>query len=161
VSATGGSTNFVLHSQAIAKILNLGIGLKEFDEIQSQVPVIAKFKPSSRYTLYDYYKAGGVAASLQAIRAHLDVSAERVMGGTLGRRLLDKNRTRRRQDANIIHSTNAPLHKNGCFSILIRQSGTTRRLAVVKKSGVSSPSMFPPPGTRGASSIRKRKSWST
>jgi dihydroxy-acid dehydratase len=137
VSATGGSTNFVLHSQAIAKILNLGIGLKEFDEIQSQVPVIAKFKPSSRYTLYDYYKAGGVAASLQAIRAHLDVSAERVMGGTLGE-LLDRTDPQA-TDANIIHSTNAPLHKNGCFSILY--GNLAPKGCVVKKSGVE-PSMF-------------------
>jgi dihydroxy-acid dehydratase len=137
VSATGGSTNFVLHSQAIAKILNLGIGLKEFDDIQSQVPVIAKFKPSSRYTLYDYYKAGGVAASLQAIRAHLDGSAERVMGGTLGE-LLDRTDPQE-TDVNIIHSTDAPLHKNGCFSILY--GNLAPEGCVVKKSGVE-PSMF-------------------
>ena len=43
-SATGGSTNFVLHSMSIAKILGYPLDLKEFDRIQSQ-PVVNTRQP--------------------------------------------------------------------------------------------------------------------
>ena len=48
VSATGGSTNFVMHVMAIARAAGLEMDLKEFDAIQESVPVVAKFKPSSQ-----------------------------------------------------------------------------------------------------------------
>ena len=68
VSATGGSTNFVMHVMAIARAAGVPMDLKEFDAIQEQTPVIAKFKPSSPYNLTDYHRAGGVPGTLNAIR---------------------------------------------------------------------------------------------
>ena len=83
VSATGGSSNFVMHVLAIAKCAGIPLDLKEFDEIQKDVPVIAKFKPSSKYNLIDYGKAGGSGASLKTIREYLHTDVPVVMGGTL------------------------------------------------------------------------------
>ena len=51
--------------------MGIDFSLRRFDEIQANVPVIAKFKPSSRYNMYDYHKAGGVGATLKAIETHL------------------------------------------------------------------------------------------
>jgi dihydroxy-acid dehydratase len=137
VSATGGSTNFILHSQAIAKVLGLDIDLKELDRLLSIPPVVAKFKPSSKYNLLDYYNAGGVRATLSAIKNGLDLSAEHAMGGTLGEILAayDDGET----DRSVIGSADEPLHEGGCFSILY--GNLAPEGCAVKKSGVE-PSMF-------------------
>ena len=136
VSATGGSTNAVLHTMALAKAMKLDLDLQAFDNIQSSVPVIAKFKPSSNLNISDFHRAGGVPAALATLREHLDLDAELVMGGTL-REFLDTQTIP--VDRSIIHETSAPLHEKGCFAIL---HGNLAPLgAVVKKSGVE-PSMF-------------------
>jgi dihydroxy-acid dehydratase len=136
VSATGGSTNFVLHVMAIARAAGLALDMKELDAIQESVPVIAKFKPSSQYNLTDYHNAGGVLATLQAIRSHLDLDVPMAFGGTL-RQLLDQ--FRQPVDPNIIHTEQTALHPDGCFTILY--GNLAPKGAVVKKSGVD-PKMF-------------------
>jgi dihydroxy-acid dehydratase len=136
ISATGGSTNAVLHTLAIAKAMGSKLTLQDFDAIQASVPVIAKFKPSAKPNIYTYHQAGGVPAALHSIRSELDLDAKLAMGGTLGEYLRQADI---RIDRSIIHSMDDPLHEGGCFSIL---SGNLAPLgAVVKKSGVE-PSMF-------------------
>lgn len=139
ISATGGSTNAVMHVTALAEVLGLPLDLKEFDRIQESVPVVAKFKPSSRYNLSDYHKAGGVRGSLTVIRAFLNLQAPMAFGGTLGE-LLDRFAARKhRINYEIIHKPELALHENGCFAVLY---GNLAPLgAVVKKSGVD-PSMY-------------------
>ena len=136
VSATGGSTNAVLHTLALARAMGLNMTLADFDAMQASVPVIAKFKPSSGLNISDFHRAGGVPAVLLTLRDHLDCTAKLAMGGTLGE-FLDTARID--VDRNIIHTAEDALHKGGCFSVL---SGNLAPLgAVVKKSGVE-PSMF-------------------
>ena len=136
VSATGGSTNFVMHVMAIAKCAGIDLTLKDFDAIQESVPVIAKMKPSSQYNLWDYYQAGGVRASLQAIRDHLHLDVPMAFGGTL-RAMLDAFQGP--VDHEVIHTEENPLYPDGCFTILY--GNLAPRGAVVKKSGVD-PEMF-------------------
>lgn len=136
VSATGGSTNAQLHICALANVMGVDFSLREFDEVQKDVPVIAKFKPSSKYNISDYHKAGGVGATLKAIKRHLNLGAKLAMGGTLGEYLENYNR---KVNAEVIHSEDVPLYPNGCFSVLygnIAPGG-----CLVKKSGVV-PGMF-------------------
>lgn len=136
ISATGGSTNAVMHVTALARVLGLDMDLREFDRIQESVPVVAKFKPSSRYNLYDYHKAGGVRGSLTAIRECLNLQVPMAFGGTLGDML---ERFSGKINPEVIHSPEQALHEDGCFSIL--HGNLAPRGAVVKKSGVE-PSMF-------------------
>lgn len=136
-AATGGSTNFVIHALAITQVLDYPISLEEFDAIQAQVPVVAKFKPSSKYNLSDYHRAGGVAATLHAIRDHLDEDTKLVMGGTL-KDLLDRVDPTR-IDRTIIHTREEALHADGCFRVLYGNLAPNG--CVVKKSGVE-PSMY-------------------
>lgn len=136
VSATGGSSNFVMHVMAIAKCAEIDLDLKEFDEIQEKIPVIAKFKPSSQYNLIDYGKAGGSGASLKVIREFLNQDVPVVMGGTL-RDYLDHYD--REIDEKVIRPLSNPLHKDGCFTILYGNLAPDG--AVVKKSGVD-PEMY-------------------
>ncbi|OON88692.1 dihydroxy-acid dehydratase [Pyramidobacter sp. YE332] len=136
IAATGGSTNAQLHVCALAKVMGIKLDIGDFDAIQRDVPCIAKFKPSSKYNIYDYYKAGGVGATLKAIERHLDRAAKMAMGGTMGD-LLD--RFSRAVDPAVIHSESAPLYPDGCFAVLygnIAPGG-----CIVKKSGVD-PEMF-------------------
>ncbi|MDL2273901.1 dihydroxy-acid dehydratase [Oscillospiraceae bacterium OttesenSCG-928-G22] len=132
VSATGGSTNFVMHSQAIANILEYDIDLREFDSLQRSVPVIAKFKPSASPNILDYHNAGGVRATMRVIRDALDLDTETVMDGTWKDILAayDDSRT----DREIIRELSEPMHENGCFSVLY--GNLAPRGCVVKKSGV-------------------------
>jgi dihydroxy-acid dehydratase len=116
--------------------MGLNIGLKEFDEIQADVPVIAKFKPSSPHSIMDYGRAGGVGASLASIKNHLYLDVKLAAGGTLGEYLQNFNRPVNRK---IIRSADDPLHTNGCFAVLYGNLAPGG--CVVKKSGVE-PGMF-------------------
>lgn len=136
ISATGGSTNAVMHVTALARVLGLDMDLREFDRIQESVPVVAKFKPSSKYNLYDYHKAGGVRGSLTAIREHLNLQVPMAFGGTLGDMLENFSG---KINPEVIHSSKHALHEDGCFTIL--HGNLAPKGAVVKKSGVE-PSMY-------------------
>ena len=136
VSATGGSSNFVMHVMAIAKTAGIPLTLHEFDAIAESVPVIAKFKPSSKYNLSDWHRAGGVLGTLKAIRSHLHEDVPMAFGGTL-RALLDG--FTRPVDTKVIRTADNAYLPAGCFTILY---GNLAPLgAVVKKSGVD-PKMY-------------------
>lgn len=136
VAATGGSTNAQLHICALAHVMGIDMDLTTFDEIQRDVPCIAKFKPSSKFNMYDYYKAGGVGATMKAIESHLDLSARMVSGETVGEFLSHFNR---KVDPEIIHSVDDPLYPDGCFAVL--HGNLAPGGCIVKKSGVV-PEMF-------------------
>ena len=136
ITATGGSTNSQLHICALSRVMGLNIDMAEFDNIQKDVPVIAKFKPSSPYNITDYHKAGGVGGSLQAVRDYLNLDAKLATGGTLGE-YLDK--FARPVNPQVIHTTEKPLHSDGCFTILYGNLAPGG--SIVKKSGVE-PGMF-------------------
>lgn len=136
ISATGGSSNAQIHICALSHLMGKEISLKEFDEIQRDVPVIAKFKPSSDYSIYDYHKAGGVPATLAAIKRHLHLNEKLVFGGTLGEFLENFNG---KTDPAVIHSESDALYPNGCFAVLYGNLAPNG--CIVKKSGVES-SMF-------------------
>jgi len=59
VSATGGSTNAVLHFNAMAQELDIPLDISDFDTVSSRTPVIANLKPGGKYVAYDLYHAGG------------------------------------------------------------------------------------------------------
>jgi dihydroxy-acid dehydratase len=61
VAATGGSTNGVLHLLAIARELDIPLGLEDFDRIAERTPVVADIKPGGRFVATDLHAAGGVA----------------------------------------------------------------------------------------------------
>ena len=135
-AATGGSTNAQLHICALARVMGIKLDMGDFDAIQRNVPCIAKFKPSSQYNMYDYHKAGGVGATLKAIRTYLNQDVRLVMGGTL-REYLD--RFDRKVNTDIIHAVTEPLYPDGCFAVL--HGNLAPKGCIVKKSGVV-PEMF-------------------
>ena len=131
VSASGGSTNAVLHLMAFTSLAEINLDLGRFDRIQSSVPVVAKFKPSSELNITDYHEAGGVAALLKAIRDHLDLEVPLSMGGNMGEVL----EVAPSPDGRAIQQASDPLNPDGCFAIL--RGNLAPGGSVVKKTGVA------------------------
>ncbi len=130
LSASGSSTNAVLHLMACASLLGLRMDLSDFDRIQSSVPVVGKYKPSSEFNLTDFHHAGGVAALMGAIREYLDLEVALPMGGRLGEWL----QRQPAPDGRIIRPAGNPLAEGGCYGIL--RGSLAPNGAVIKKTGV-------------------------
>ncbi len=130
ISASGGSTNAVLHLMAVASLMKLGLNLEQFSRIETSVPVVATLKPSSAFNLNDYHESGGVATVLKAIQDRLELDVPLAMGG----RLRDMLEAAADPDGDIIRRAGNPLAPDGCFSILY--GNLAPRGAVVKKTGV-------------------------
>jgi len=130
VSASGGSTNAVLHLMACASLMSIDLDLDRFDRIQASVPLVGKYKPSSGYNLTDYHEVGGVLSIMKSIQSHLNLEVQLAVGGTLGEAV----ETAMEPDGKVIHPASEPLAIDGCFSIL--RGNLAPQGAVVKKSGV-------------------------
>ena len=135
VSASGGSTNAVLHLLAIASLMAMDLNLDQFSRIQASTPVVAKFKPSSEFNMENYHRVGGVRALLKTIREKLHTDLPLASGGTL-EEVLEASCD---ADGEVILSVDRPLAADGCFSIL--HGNLASQGAVVKKTGVE-PSML-------------------
>ena len=61
--AIGGSTNAVIHLTAIAKRLGVSLGLKHYNKISEETPLLVNVKPSGEYYMEDLWKAGGIPVS--------------------------------------------------------------------------------------------------
>ena len=59
-TATGGSTNIVLHFLAMAQEAGIPLTIDDFNPISDSPPIIADLVPSGKYTAVDVYKAGGI-----------------------------------------------------------------------------------------------------
>jgi len=68
--AIGGSTNGVLHLQAIAAELDLEIKLETFNEISKETPLICDIAPSGsgRNLMVDFDEAGGLPAVMKELQ---------------------------------------------------------------------------------------------
>ncbi|MFN7922170.1 MAG: dihydroxy-acid dehydratase [Bryobacteraceae bacterium] len=60
VSASGGSTNAVLHLMAMAHEAGVDLGLDDFNRIGEKTPLLCDLKPAGRYTAVDVDRAGGI-----------------------------------------------------------------------------------------------------
>ena len=67
ISATGGSTNGVLHMLAIAREFDIPLTIDEFGEVADRTPIVADMMPGGRYAASDMYDAGGVALVMREL----------------------------------------------------------------------------------------------
>ncbi len=135
ISASGGSTNGVLHLLAFAHLMGAGFDVEHFDRVQRTVPVVGKYKPSSNYNVDDYHEAGGVPTLLNSIKDHLDLDVPMAMGGTL-RDAIAKAPV---PDGDVIRTAAKPLDPDGAYGIL--RGSLAPNGCVVKKSGMD-PKMY-------------------
>ena len=130
ISATGGSTNAALHVVAFARAMGFCMGLSEFDELQSSVPVVCRLKPSSKYNLSDFHRAGGVRRVLSLISGQLDTERPHVMEGTIAAALGGDSG----EPSDVIRLPDDPDMQAGCFAILYGNLAPGG--SVVKKAGL-------------------------
>ena len=87
ISATGGSTNGVLHMLAIAREFGIPLTIDEFGEVADRTPIVADMMPGGRYAASDMYDAGGVALVMRELLKRpglLHADAATVDGRTIG-----------------------------------------------------------------------------
>src|SRR3712207_6373557 len=83
LAAIGGSASAVVHLLAIAGRLGIDLGLDDFDQIGSGVPVLVDLQPAGRFLREDFPRAGGLLAVLREVRDLLDPTALTVTGKPL------------------------------------------------------------------------------
>jgi dihydroxy-acid dehydratase len=137
VSATGGSTNAVLHLLAIAAEAGVQMDLSDFDRISSKTPVIADLKPSGRFVATELHAAGGTPLVIRRLieGKAMDGGAPTVTGRTLAEESAAAPETPGQQ---VVRSVAAPLKSTGGLVILsgniapeggvLKLSGTERAL---------------------------------
>ena len=83
VHAIGGSTNAVIHLNAIAGRCGIDLPLSLFDKLSRTTPFILNLKPSGQYLMEDFYYAGGLPALHKEMLSLLDGDQMTVTGKTI------------------------------------------------------------------------------
>jgi len=126
----GGSTNMLLHIPAIAREAGIKIPMELFDELSRSTPLLAKFKPASRYNLMDFHNAGGVPALMKEMESLLELDLPTVTCRSLDENISDVEVT----DLEVIHPLHDPITPEGGIAILY--GSLAPKGAVVKQSAV-------------------------
>ncbi len=118
VMALGGSTNAVLHLIAMARAVQVPLGLDDFQAVSDRVPFLADLKPSGQYVMEDLHRVGGVPAVMKYLLEHglLDGSCMTVTGRTLAENLAEVPELTPGQD--VVHSLEDPIKPTGHIRIL-------------------------------------------
>jgi len=116
--ALGGSTNAVLHLIAIAKAIDIELGLDDFQRISDRVPLLADLKPSGKFMMYNVHEAGGTPAIMKLLleAGYLDGSCMTVTGKTLAENLASVPALK--EEYKILRPLDNPLKATGHLQIL-------------------------------------------
>jgi dihydroxy-acid dehydratase len=117
-TASGGSTNAVLHLLAMARETGVELSLDDIDAVSKRTPLLGDLKPGGRFTAAELYDVGGAPALLRELLAAglIDGSAVTVTGRTLGEEL--ERRPPGDPGQQVIRSLQAPLSPEGGLCVL-------------------------------------------
>lgn len=116
IMGIGGSTNAIMHLQAIHYDAGLGVlPLQEFDRLSKATPQVASIYPASEYDMVDYHLAGGVPAVLKSLYPLLHTEVMTVTGKTLGENLAVFSESK---EEKVIRPLSSPFHKQGGIGVL-------------------------------------------
>ncbi len=130
-AAVGGSTNFLLHLQAIAGRIGVKLDLEEFDTIGSRIPLLVNLKPSGKYLMEDFYYAGGLPVVIKALQKHLHNDAITANGKSIGENY-DKEVCYNKE---VIASVEEPFQENA--GIVVLKGNLCVNGAVIKPSAAT------------------------
>ena len=132
----GGSTNAIVHLIALAGRAGLKVSLDDFDQWSRKVPILANVRPSGKFLMEDFHRAGGLRALWTNLTDLLDLTTYQVNGKTLEDSLTEVQVI----DTEVIRPRNNPLVEqagtcvlrgnlapNGC---VIKSSATSGQLLV-------------------------------
>lgn len=129
--AVGGSTNGVIHLQALARRAGVDLPLETFDRISQATPVIADLQPVGRYQMEDFFYAGGIPAVMAELGDLLHGEAMTVTGKTMGEEL----KKARNHNPVVIRSRDSAVQADGGLAIL--RGNLCPDGAVIKHSAAS------------------------
>lgn len=130
--AVGGSTNAVIHLTAIAGRLGIEIPMALYDRLSKETPFLANLRPSGKYQMEDFFKAGGVPAVMKELEKAnlLHTKCLTVTGKTVADNLASVKSQRIPAYEEIIRPINNPLHPEGGIAVLF--GNLTPNGAVIK-----------------------------
>ncbi|GAA2686291.1 dihydroxy-acid dehydratase [Streptomyces lunalinharesii] len=140
-TATGGSTNLVLHLLAIAREAGIALDLTDFDAISSRTPVIADLRPSGRFTAVDLDRAGGTRVVGRVLNEAglLDADAPTVTGRTVAEEVREARETPGQQ---VVVPAGRALSPTG--GLLVLKGNLAPSGSVVKASATMTPRLTGP-----------------
>jgi dihydroxy-acid dehydratase len=127
----GGSTNMILHLCALSHEIDGNLNHFDFDRISKSVPLLAKFKPSSEYTLTEFHEAGGIKVLMKKLSNLLNLSTKTVLGISLKEYLREIDY----DDYQIIRNIEDPISSEGGIAVL--KGNLAPEGAIIKQSAVS------------------------
>jgi dihydroxy-acid dehydratase len=132
VTASGGSTNGVLHLLAVAREAGVELSIDDFDRISERTPLVCDLKPGGRYVAVDLHEAGGVPVLVRRMRdmGVLHEDAITVTGQTVGQ-IADAAQETPGQK--VVRPVDDPLKPTGGLAIL--RGNLAPEGSVVKLSG--------------------------
>ncbi|MFN3150916.1 dihydroxy-acid dehydratase [Bremerella sp.] len=118
VMALGGSTNAVLHLIAMARSVDINLGLEDWQAVSDRVPMLADFKPSGKYVQEDLHKIGGTPGVMKYLLKEglLNGDCLTVTGKTLAENCAETADLTEGQD--IVHTLANPIKKTGHLQML-------------------------------------------
>ncbi|RJE70674.1 MULTISPECIES: dihydroxy-acid dehydratase [Reichenbachiella] len=131
VMITGGSTNAVLHLIAMAKSVDVPIGLDDFQRLSDTTPFLADLKPSGKYLMEDLHNVGGIPGVMKVLlkEGYLHGDCMTVTGKTLAQNIEEGPSLKAKQD--VIHSFGDPIKKSGHLQILYGNLAPTGAVAKI------------------------------
>lgn len=130
-AAVGGSTNFVIHLQAIAGRLGVDLKLEDFDAIGSSIPLLVNLKPSGKFLMEDFYYAGGLPVVLKELKNHLHNDCITVNGKAIG----ENNTKPVCYNTEVITTVEAPLQQHAGIAVL--KGNLCEQGAIIKPSAAT------------------------
>lgn len=135
-SAIGGSTNVVLHLTAIAYEARVAFSIDEFNVYGDDVPHLVPLIPAGKYTLLDFYEAGGVPALMKQLSPFLDLDSMTCTGCSVEQNL----KSSVIYNSDIIRPCDNPVHRRGGIAIL--RGNLAPDGAVTKPSAIPDSALF-------------------
>ncbi len=112
--AIGGSTNAVIHLQAIAGRIGVDLGLEDWDRLGKDVPCLVNLMPSGEHLMEDLFYAGGLPAVHREIGDKLNKHALTANGRTIWENVKDAECWNR----DVIFPLDKPFKPNGGIAVL-------------------------------------------
>lgn len=132
IMAIGGSTNGVLHLQAIAAELEMDIPLETFNAVSKKTPLLCDIAPSGtgKYLIKDFDEAGGLPSVMKEMQQLLKTDVITVTGQKL-ETILQKAAF---GDKKVIYSFDKPLSTEG--GLIFLKGNLAPGGGLIKKSAV-------------------------
>lgn len=135
LAGLGGSTNAIIHLIAIAGRCGIRLPLTRLDELTQDVPLLANLKPSGKYMVGDFDRAGGTPALLKQLAPKLDLTTLTCTGHTLGENIAHAHV----YDPDVIRGLDTPIGDGGA---LVALSGNLIPRGAVLKVSAASPHLL-------------------